>query len=213
MNVYERISKQVAQLVPIFPYDDAGAVVPCAAIMWGGREHGHYFHWNTVSEVVVCWGSNEAMLTTGQIMATQKYHGVNSFLKDETNPDAYVMVTVTQRQSTEAGQREAMVAKCQGCKKEMLRHEYAAGPHGAPDFDPERFGRADDVFRQFSTQVGSSEFADMRNSDEGRTCSECGYVNAPLPIDPWNWGRQVQQTRLVNSGFHAMRVLAEKAGA
>jgi hypothetical protein len=211
VNVYERVSKQVAQLVPIFPYDDAGAIVPCAAVMWGGpeREHGQYFHWNTASEVVITWGSNNAMLSTGQIMATQKYHGVNSFLKDEKDPEAFVIVTVTQRQSTEEGQKEAMVAKCQECKQEMIRHEYDAGPFGAPDFDPARFGREDDFIRQFSTQAGSSEFAAIRNSAEGRTCPGCGFENVPLPTEPWNWTRMVKQTRIVNSAYHALTAAAE----
>jgi hypothetical protein len=213
VSIYERASKQTAQLVPIFPYDDAGAIVPCAAIMWGGRAHGQYFHWNTVSEVVVTWGSNEAMLATGQIMATQKFHGVNSFLKDENNPDAFVLVTVTQHQSTEAGQKEAMVAKCESCKKEMIRHEYDAGPVGAPDFDPFRFGKPDDVFHQFSTQVGSSEFAEIRNSAEGKVCPHCGHENSLLPWEPWNWSRLVKQTQLVNEAYHALTSLAEEEQA
>lgn len=210
VSIYERVAKQVAQLVPIFPYEDAGAIVPCAAIMWGGpeREHGQFFHWNTVSEVVVTWGSNNAMLATGQIMATQKYHGVNSFLKDERDPEAYVIVSVTQRQSTEEGQREAMVAKCQGCKKEMIRHEYAAGPVGAPDFDPERFGAPDDYIHQFSTQVGSMEFGVIRNSDEGRACPLCGHENSLMPLEPWGWSKLVTQTRLVNAGRHALEAAA-----
>ena len=212
VSIYERASKQAAQLVPIFPYDDAGAIVPCAAILWGGedRAHGQFFHWNTVSEVVVTWGSNEAMLATGQIMATQKFHGVNSFLKDEKNPDAYAVVTVTQHQSTEAGQKEAMVAKCQGCRTEMIRHEYDAGPAGAPDFDPNRFGKADDVIRQFSTQVGSWEFAEIQKTPEGLICPHCGHQNSPLPREPWGWDRLVAQTRIVNDAYHALSRLARE---
>ncbi|MDJ0105517.1 hypothetical protein QM646_03815 [Rhodococcus erythropolis] len=214
VSVYERMSKSAAQLMPIFPYDDAGALVPCGAIMSGGpeKEHGHFFHGNTVSEVVVTFGSNEAMLQSGQIMATQKFHGVNSFLKDEKNPDGFVLVTVTQHQSEEAGQKEAMVAKCQSCKKEIIRHEYDAAPEGAPDFDPTRFGNADDVFRQFSTTVGSSEFADLRNSDEGRVCEHCGHVNTPLQTDPWGWFRLVEQTRIANAAYHALASVAQEEG-
>ncbi|MGW4774348.1 hypothetical protein ACWEO2_40695 [Nocardia sp. NPDC004278] len=214
VSVYERMAKAGAELVPIFPYDDAGAMVPCGALMYGepGKDHGHFFHANSVSEVTVIFGANDAMLQTGQIMALQKFHGVNSFLRDQENPEAFVLVTVTQLQSEEAGQQEAMVAKCQSCKKEMLRHQYDAGPEGAPDFDPTRFGKADDVYRQFSTMVGSHEFAAIRNSDAGRTCGNCGHVNTEFPADPWGWGRVVEQTRVANAAYHALRKTAKEQG-
>jgi len=214
VSVYERMAKAAAQLIPLFPYDDAGSIVPCGAVMWGGpdKDHGHFFHANTVSEVAVTYGSNEAMLESGSIMATQKYHGVNSFLRDEKNPEAFVLVTVTQIQSTEAGQEEAMVAKCQKCKKEIVRHAYSAAPEGAPDFVPEQFGgRKDDVIRQFSTMVGSAEFAVIRNSDEGRTCKNCGHVSTPHNTDAWRWANMVAQTRVANAANRALAEAAEEA--
>ncbi|WP_063043410.1 hypothetical protein [Nocardia pseudovaccinii] len=214
INVYERMAKAAAQLMPLFPYEDAGSIVPCGAVMWGGpdKDHGHFFHANTVSEVAVTFGSHEAMLESGSVMATQKYHGVNSFLRDEKNPDAFVLVTVTQLQSTEAGQEEAMVAKCQKCKKEIVRHAYSAAPEGAPDFDPEQFGgREDDVVRQFSTMVGSAEFAEIRNSDAGRTCQNCGHVSTPHNTAAWRWANMVSQTRVVNSAHRALTDAAKEA--
>ena len=207
VNIYERMSKSNAQLMPIFPYDEAGTMVPCGAMLYGGEErpHGHFFHWNTVSEVLVSWGTHDAMIPSGAIMATQPFHGVNSFLRTETDPNAYALVTITQRQSDEAGQREALTAKCQNCRKNLIVHEYDAGPFGAPDHDPERFGRADDVYRQFSTQVGGVEFVEMRNSEEGRTCKECGFVNAEFPTAPWGWDRLVNQTRVANAAYHSLQ--------
>ncbi|MFD6357430.1 hypothetical protein [Nocardia tengchongensis] len=214
VSVYERMAKAAAQLMPLFPYEDAGSIVPCGAVMWGGpdKDHGHFFHANTVSEVAVTYGSNQAMLESGSIMATQKFHGVNSFLRDEKNPEAFVLVTVTQVQSTEAGQEEAMVAKCQKCKKEIVRHAYSAAAEGAPDFDPSQFGgRVDDVVRQFSTMVGSAEFAVIRNSEEGRTCKNCGHVNPPHNIEAWRWANIVGQTRVANDAQRALRAAAKEA--
>ncbi|WP_285032729.1 hypothetical protein [Mycolicibacterium sp. lyk4-40-TYG-92] len=214
-SVFERMAKSAANLMPIFPYDEAGAIVPCGTIMFGGpdRDYGHFFHGNSVSEVCVTFGSNEAMLQSGSIMALQKFHGVNSFLRDQNDPEAFVVATITQRQGEEAGQNEALVAKCKKCKQEIVRLEYPAGPAGAPDFDPTRFGKADDVYHQFSTLAGSSEFVAIRNSEDGRTCSNCGHVHDLFPNDPWGWQRMVDQTRVVNASYHQLRAKAEEAHA
>ena len=214
-NVFERMSKSAANLMPIFPYDDAGAIVPCGTVMFGGREreYGHFFHGNSVSEVCVTFGSLHALLPSGSIMALQKFHGVNSFLRNENDPDAFVVATITQRQSSEEGQHEELVAKCKNCKKEIVRLEYAAGPPSAPDFDPRRFGAADDVYHQFSTMAGSAEFAALRNSEAGRTCTHCGCVNDEFPADPWGWQRTVDQTRVVNAAYHELRRKAREVVA
>lgn len=214
-NIYERMSKAAANLIPIFPYDEAGTMVPCGTVMFGGegRDHGHFFHANSISEVLVTFGSHEAMLASGAIMATQKVHGVNSFLRDQNNPDAFIVATITQRQSEEAGQHEALTANCKNCKKEIVRLEYGAGPAGAPDFDPSRFGRADDKFPQFATLAASSEFVDARNSDDGRTCTNCGHVNDLFPEDPWGWRRMVDQTRVVNAAHHELQAKAKEVHA
>ena len=33
VNVYERMAKAAAELMPLFPYDSAGAIVPCGAVL------------------------------------------------------------------------------------------------------------------------------------------------------------------------------------
>jgi hypothetical protein len=205
-NVYERMSKAAAQLMPLFPYDSAGSIVPCGAVLVGGpdMEYGHFFHWNTVNEVVVAYGANSAMLAAGQIMATQQLHGVNSFLRDEKDPEAYAIMVITQHQSAAGDQSEALIARCKGCKAELVRHSYDATPHGLPGYDAKRYGAADDPVRQFATTVGSAEFSDLRNSEQGRTCAKCGRVNYVFPGELWGWARQVYQTRAVNAGYHSL---------
>ena len=207
VNVYERMSKGNVQLMPLFPYDEAGVMLPCGALMYGGpdRTHGHFFHWNTVSELLIAWGANEGMIPTGSLMATQPFHGVNSFLRDELKEGAFSLVTVTQRQSAEAGQREALTAKCTACKQDLVKFEYAGAPEGAPDYDPEAFGAADDVFPQFSTQWGMNQFEARRNSDEGRVCVNCGHVNDLFPADRWGFKRFYNQTKVANAAYHALQ--------
>ena len=212
VSVFERMSKANAQLLPIFPYDEAGTMVPCGAVLYGGqdRSHPHFFHWNTVSELLVAWGSNEAMIATGSLMATQPFHGVNSFLRDEKKEGTFVLVTITQRQSSEAGQREALTAKCESCKKDILKFEYDSAPHGAPDFDAAIYTDATDVFRQFSTQWGGVEFARQRNSDEVRTCQHCGHENPVFDMSAWGWDRLVNQTTVTNAAFQSLQASAKE---
>ncbi|MFD0790250.1 hypothetical protein ACFQ0P_07570 [Microbacterium insulae] len=192
--------------MPIFPYDGAGVMVPCGAMLYGGpgRTHHHFFHWNTVSELLVSWGTNEAMIPTGSLMATQPFHGVNSFLRDETKEGTFALVTITQRQSSEAGQSEALTAKCAKCKKDLVKFEYGSAPEGAPDHDPNAFGDETDVFPQFSTQWGGVEFVRIRNSDDVRVCANCGHENEIFDLRPWGWDRLVGQTRVSNAAFHAL---------
>lgn len=214
VSVYERMSKSSAQLMPIFPYDGAGAIVPCGAVLYGGpdRTHGHFFHWNTVSELLVAWGCNEGMIPVGSIMATQPFHGVNSFLRNEKAKGAFMLATITQRQSDEAGQREALSAKCESCKEEILKLEYSAAPAGAPDHDPAAFGGTDaDKFPQFSTQWGSQEFVERRNSDDVRICKHCGHENAVFDQTPWGWNVLYEKTTIANEAYRTLEAAATKA--
>jgi hypothetical protein len=206
VNVYERMAKSGSQLMPLFPYDSAGTIVPCGAVLVGGpdKQYGHFFHWNTVNEVAVTYGANSAMLATGQIFVTQQLHGVNSFLRDEKDPEAFAVMTITQHQSASGDQSEAIIARCKKCKAELVRHSYEATPHGLPGYDAKRYGAEDDPVRQFATTVGSVEFSELRNSDEGRTCAECGHVNDLFPTAEWGWARQVYQTRAVTAAYHSL---------
>lgn len=214
VSVYERMSKSSAQLMPIFPYDGAGAIVPCGAMLYSGpdKSHGHFFHWNTVSELLVAWGCSEGMIPTGSLMATQPFHGVNSFLRDEKAEGSYMLATITQRQSSEAGQREALSAKCEKCKQEIVRFEYPAAPEGAPDHDPTAHGGYDgDTVPQFSTMWGSQEFVRLRNADENRICKNCGHENYVFNQTPWGWNVLFDKTTIANDAYRSLEAAAKKA--
>ncbi|MFI1379906.1 hypothetical protein [Embleya sp. NPDC020886] len=214
-NVYERMAKAAAQLTPLFPYDHAGAIVPCGSVIIGGpgQDYGHFFHWNTACEVIVSYGSQGSALDSGQVMAAQKLHGVNSFLRDQEDPDSFGVIVVTQHQSRDGDQSEAMIARCAKCASEIVRHAYDATPSGLPGFDAEHHGGEDDPVRQFATMVGSVEFARLRNTDVGRTCAECGHVNDEFPDTPWGWARQVAQTRTAIQAHRVLRGAAHHTTA
>lgn len=211
VNLFERMAQGGAQLIPLFPYDHPGAVVPCAAALIGGpgKAYGHFFHWNEADEVTVSYGARGSVIGAGTIMANQNLHGVNSFLHDETDPDAFTVLTITQHQGEEGEQNEAMIARCKKCKAEIVRHEYGATPHGLEGYDAERHGAADARVRQFATILGSAEFAEIRNTEAGRTCAACGHVNDLFPTEPWGWERVVTQTRAVNAARLAMLEAAQ----
>jgi hypothetical protein len=176
-------------------------------VLMGGpdMEYGHFFHWNTVNEVAVTYGSNNAMLAAGQIFVTQQLHGVNSFLRDEKDPDAFAVIVITQHQSSSGDQSEAVIARCAKCRAELVRIEYDATPHGLPGYDAKRYGTDEDAVRQFATLAGSVDFVAARNSEEGRTCAQCGHVNDRFPAERWGWERTVRQTKAANAAYHALR--------
>lgn len=211
-NVFDLMSGAACQLLPLFPYHDAGAIVPCGAIMTGDAddsEFGHFFHYNTIEEVAVTFGANEAMLQTGQIFVTQQLHGVNSFLRDSANPQAFILMTITQHQSEEGDQSEAILFRCRNCSEQLHRHDYDATPKGAKGYDPSQWGgSADDDVPMFITLWGSDKAAVDYNDESVRTCPKCGHVNIAHPHHKWGWDRYVHQVRTAGSAKRALRSAA-----
>ena len=202
-NVFRFASGIASQLQPMFPYESAGHLVPCVAVMQGveGGHYGHFFHWNSVEEVAVVFGSNKGMLATGSVFAAKQLHGVNSFLKDPSDPDAFILITITQRQSEGGDQSEAILFRCQKCSHELVNFRYNATPRDIPGHDPAQWdGHHDDAVSMFPTMWGSATAADHYNASEtSRTCPGCGHVNPGFPQDLWGWRRWVTQQRSVSA--------------
>ncbi|GAA5156477.1 MULTISPECIES: hypothetical protein [Amycolatopsis] len=215
-NVFQRMADASCQLLALFPYHDAGAVVPCGAIFTGepdDGEFGHFFHWNTVEELTVVYGASGAMLQTGQIFANQSLHGVNSFLRDPKDPGSYAVMTITQRQSDDERQHEAIIFRCKKCHEELVRFDYESTPRGVEGHDPAQWGgSADDEYPVFSTIWGSAEAAARLNDESVRTCGNCGQVNDEFPEPKWGWQRWVDQTRTANRSEAALRAAIEALG-
>ena len=96
---------------------------------------------------------------------------MNSFLRDEKDPDAFAVIVITQHQSSSGDQSEAVIARCAKCRAELVRIEYDATPHGLPGYDAKSYGADEDPIRQFATLYHSLKFVELRNSEEGRTCA------------------------------------------
>jgi hypothetical protein len=212
-NVFKFASGISCSLQPMFPYESAGNLVPCVAVFQGvdGGHFGQFFHWNSVEEIAVVYGSNKGMLATGSVFATQQLHGVNSFLKEPYDPEAYILITITQRQTETGDQSEAILFRCQKCSHELVNFAYNATPRDIEGHDPEQWGGSrDDAVAMFPTLWGSQHATDQYNESEAaRTCAECGHVNAEFPDHLWGWRRWLAQQRSVNAAKIALAASAE----
>lgn len=209
VNIFDVMGGAACQLIPLFPYHDAGAMVPCGAIMTGDADDsnfGHFFHYNTVEEVLITFGANKAMLQTGQMYVTQQLHGVNSFLRDSADPEAFILMTITQHQAEEGDQSEAILFRCQKCSEQLARLDYNATPKGIDGYDPTQWdGCLDDEVPMFTTIWGSDRAAIAYDEDSTRTCPKCGHVNPTFPHHKWGWNRYVEQVRTAEAAKRAMR--------
>ena len=208
-NVYEFSRNLVSTLTPLFPYVDAGSMVPTCAFFCGGPEgdYGYFEHVNTVDEVAIIFGAGG---TTGRgagglVRASARSHGVGNLLTEPDSPESYSLVTVTQRQSTTGAQSESVAFTCSECSNELFRFDYDATP-------PER-GRQSETMGavgELGTIMGSAEGAGAFNADAAkRTCAKCGHVNAPFPLRRWGWDRYAAQTRIAREAHRNLAALAE----
>lgn len=202
-NVFERMQSANTELVPLFPYYGPGAMVPCGALFRGKPDNdmGHFFHFNTQDEIVCVFGANGALLKTGQVLANPKLHGVNTFLRDPDDPDSFLVITITQRQSDGDDQDESLIFRCKACHEHLLEHRFSTVPAD----------ESDDRWPDFPTLGEGVAPVERFNADEGiRTCPKCGFVNPTFPLEKWGWAQWSRQRETVNM---AWRALAATAGA
>lgn len=215
-NVFQFMSGGVSELLPLFPYGDAGAIAPCGVVFRGDGEDadwGQFFHYNDVEEVGICFGANGSTLQSGQIYVAQRLHGVNSFLRDPADPEAFAVMTITQRQAEKGEQHEAAIFRCRECQEQLLRKDYNATPQGLESFDPSQWGGSpDDEVPMFVAIWGLTAASNEYNNDESlRTCPKCGHLNPPFPTPKWGWQRYVHQVRVTESARRALRSAAVDA--
>ena len=213
VNAYERAMTLNSQLVPLFPYAGPGDMVACAVTLRGrpGAEYGQFFHENSQEEVAYTLGSNLSMVPTGMLIVAPKFHGVNSFLAEPQNPEAFLHQIIIQRQVEEDAspeeQYEGIHIRCPECQEFLLKHTFSADParweaHG---------GRKDDRYPVFPTVYEAVQATERFNNDENlRTCGKCGHVSPPFPSATWGWHEYVDQHRAFNSARTAMLAAVEE---
>jgi hypothetical protein len=185
-NAYEFAALANTTLAPLFPYVHRGAIVPTISLIVGGSGsagYGHFFHENTEEEVAVVFADRNAVKGKGTVMIAPMLHGVQAFLKDESDPESYMLITITQRQRDAGEQSERVFFRC-GCNNVLYEFSYDATP--PETHDPHHH----DIFMSIAnSSVAGVEF----NQDESRrTCAKCGKVNPPFPHEAWGWVRHAR---------------------
>jgi hypothetical protein len=203
-NVYDVGRTLVSTLTPLFPYVDEGAIVPTIALFYGDRVggYGYFQHINTVDEIAIIFGAGG---TTGRgkgglVRLSTRDHGVGNLLTDPTSPECYSLVTITQRQSTGADQRESVSFDCEKCGTQLFKYDYASRA-------PRRGHQREEMgpISVLPTVINSADAAEAFNADEAkRTCNKCGHVNPPFPLDRWGWARYRDQTRAVRDAHDSL---------
>ncbi len=194
VNVFEFMRATGGKLLPLFPFLDAGSMVPAAALAWGreGGRYGSFIHTNSQDEVVIVFASDgtPGRSGTGMARAGNKTHPVGPFFDDPDNPERFGLFTITQRQPETGAAKESVWLLCEGCKKEMVRvtfevtppprgrQEAELGPHAPFETIP----RSADAFRSFNANL---------------TCPNCGHVNPPFPEERWRIVDYAEQTAVV----------------
>jgi hypothetical protein len=213
VNAYERAMTLNSQLAPVFPYTGPGDMVACAATLRGrpGEEYGQFFHENSQEEVAYTFGSNLAMVPTGMLIVAPKFHGVNSFLQEPHNPEAFLHQIIIQRQAeadaSPEEQQEGIHIRCPECQEFLLRHTFSADPT-KPE---EHGGQEGDRYPVFPTVYEAVVATEKFNNDEAlRTCGKCGHVSPPFPAETWGWDQYVKLHRVVNSCRTGMLAVADE---
>src|SRR5947207_7138475 len=92
VNVFENMLAHQGMLeqVPLFPYFGPGAIVPTAALSLSlpDMPRVHFYHYNDIPEVILTMAGDGALLATGQLYLQQGTHGVTTFLRNATGPEA-----------------------------------------------------------------------------------------------------------------------------
>lgn len=182
-----------SQLNPLFPFAEAGTIVPCTASFRSGPRApaiGHFLHTNHVDEVAVVYGASGDM-RTGDVFVGAKKHGVGGWGSGDR--DFFAAMTITQRQVESGPQPETHAFACEKCSAIVSGIDYDGQPEEASYFPP------------LPTTDGSYASALLFNqSEESRTCKSCGHVNQPFPIHIWGWDRYMFNTGVINEARAAL---------
>ena len=189
-NLFEEVihATGTLELVPVFPYLDKGAIVPCLSVSLGkaGTQRFQFFHDNVVPEVLICLAEKQGALKAGQMMVLPNLHGVNNFLKDVQDESAYLVVLITIRVNYQDEQREGFLIRCERCN-ELLYQRYQNIKDG-----PER-----PYYPEFYALVFYADAVDEFNASD-RTCPKCGHIQPPFPAEQLGWRRYAMQVRVAN---------------
>jgi len=194
VNVFEFMRATGGKLLPLFPYLDAGSIVPAAALAWGrpGGRYGSFIHTNSQDEVVIVFASDgtPGRSGTGMARAGNKTHPVGPFFDDPDNTERFGLFTITQRQPEQGAAKESVWLLCEECKKEITRVNF--------EWVPARRGcqeKEHGLYAPFETIPRSAEA--FQHFNDHLKCPHCGHQNQPFPEDRWRIVDYTEQTATI----------------
>jgi hypothetical protein len=191
-NVFEFMRGANSTLIPLFPYLDAGSILPAGTVYYGhGSTHfGQFEHFNDVDEVFIVFAAKAARFRSGTVRVGPRQHFVGSPFMGSDEPDAMALIVITQRQSVGRPQKERVVFRCEKCRNVLLDHEFDATP-------PLRGRQRDALGSQAPFTTLTEGVVAYQRYNEQLACSKCGHENPAFPIPLWGNDRYTAQTRLV----------------
>ena len=176
--------------LPLFPYLGPGDIVPTAALSLTlpDTPRVHFYHYNDLSEVVLCMASEGGLIATGQLYLQQGTHGVTTFLRQPAGAEGkhYQLVLIITRMKPDGPQNEGLLLRCIKCNEIVFRMDRdvsRAPPHAHyPELANIRF---------------YADAVDAYNA-ELRTCTKCGTEQPRFPAQLMGWRRYVQYVELAN---------------
>lgn len=194
-NIFEFLREANCTLIPLFPWFDAGSIVPAATLFEGGEKayFGFFEHRNDVDEIFVCFASEGSRIVSGSVRVGQRQHFVGNPFLEGSGQDAFALVAIIQRQSEGREQTERVVFRCLECKTELLDREFDATP-------PPRGKQVDTLgpHAVFTTLEESLKTYQLYNERQ-RTCPKCGHENPPFPVERWGQNAYVHRSHSVRT--------------
>jgi hypothetical protein len=210
VNIFEFMKGANSALIPLFPYLDEGAIVPCGTLFDGGPGtfYGAFEHYNDVDEVAITFAAEGSRYRPGFVRVGPRQHFVGNPFGAEDDQNAYALIVITQRQLVGRTQTERVVFRCAKCKAELLNHQFDATPAPRGRQTETRGAHA-----PFKTIVES--VATYRDYNEHhRACAKCGHVNPSFPLELWGVDRYASQSDKVRRGrtlFEAVMAAPQKS--
>ncbi len=192
VNVFAHMMGHQGMLeqIPLFPYLGPGDIVPTAALSLSLPEtpRVHFYHYNDLPEVILCMASDGGLIATGQLYLQQGTHGVTTFIRQPTGPEAkhYQISLIIIRMKSDAPQNEGFILRCPECNAIAFRVDrdvWQAPPHAHyPELANIRF---------------YADAVDAYNAEQ-RTCPSCATPQPRFPSELMGWRRYVQYVELAN---------------
>jgi hypothetical protein len=191
--------------MPLFPYFGPGDIVPTAALSLSlpDTPRVHFYHYNDLPEVILCMASEGGLIATGQLYLQQGTHGVTTFIRQPTGPEAkhYQISLIIIRMKLDGPQNEGFVLRCPRCNEVVFRVDRDVWQ-----------GPAHEHYPELANVRFYADAVDAYNA-EPRSCGACGAAQPRFPAELMGWRRYVQYVELANRARRDMEAAWPAAGA